>query len=86
MPIGNTYWKDCPSPSPICKTLDAPLIYLNGSYLNGSFVTAKPFPDDCDAVWDTEGVDFTKRPRRYQIGAICSITPDDSKSKYTAAS
>lgn len=29
-------------------------------YLNGSFVTAKSFPDDFDAVWETEGVDFTK--------------------------
>ena len=29
-------------------------------YLNGSFVTSKPFPDDFDAVWETEGVDFTR--------------------------
>lgn len=29
-------------------------------YLNGSFVTSKPYPDDFDAVWETEGVDFTK--------------------------
>ena len=29
-------------------------------YLNGSFVTSKPFPDDFDAVWESEGVDFTR--------------------------
>ena len=29
-------------------------------YLNGSFVTSKPFPDDFDAVWETEGMDFTR--------------------------
>ena len=29
-------------------------------YLNGSFVTEKPFPKDYDACWDTSGVDISK--------------------------
>ena len=29
-------------------------------YLNGSFVTSKPEPNDFDVTWETEGVDFTK--------------------------
>ena len=29
-------------------------------YLNGSFVTNKPDPNDFDVTWETEGVDFTK--------------------------
>ena len=29
-------------------------------YLNGSFVTNKPEPNDFDVTWETEGVDFTK--------------------------
>ena len=27
-------------------------------YLNGSFVTAKPYPNDFDACWETDGVDW----------------------------
>ena len=29
-------------------------------YLNGSFVTSKPEPNDFDACWETEDVDFSK--------------------------
>ena len=29
-------------------------------YLNGSFVTNKPDPNDFDVTWETEGMDFTK--------------------------
>lgn len=29
-------------------------------YLNGSFVTSKPEPNDFDVTWETEGVDFSK--------------------------
>ena len=29
-------------------------------YLNGSFVTNKPEPNDFDVTWATEGVDFSK--------------------------
>lgn len=29
-------------------------------YLDGSFVTAKQVPDDFDACWDLEGVDFER--------------------------
>ena len=29
-------------------------------YLNGSFVTDKPDPDDFDGCWVSEGVDFTR--------------------------
>jgi len=30
------------------------------AFLNGSFVTAKPFPEDFDGCWDPSGVDRTK--------------------------
>lgn len=29
-------------------------------FLNGSYVTAKPYPGDYDVCWDTKGVDYSK--------------------------
>jgi hypothetical protein len=55
-----------------CKTL----------FIDGSFSTKEPYPNDYDACWDPVGVDFAKLMAKYPVLIEFLINTKPQKDKY----